>query len=674
MKRVITLIITVMVSLSASRSFAQDAAMYRRYADKGDKEAMHNLARCYWNGNGGVEQDAQAAFYWYSKAANKNYQPAQFMTAFCYLKGIGTSADWNSALSIAWKAAKKDFFPAYWIIAQVYKDHLNNPSLYVLNLTTAARYGFHQAQSELGLLTINGSEEYGVKKDVSKGFEWIKQAAENNDPDGLYYLGICYEKGVGVTADTDMAYKYYMDAGNAGQVDAQAYVGYIALTTAESQADYNTAYEWLKLAAEQGSVFAYSKIGDMYYYGLGVQENNNTAIDMYKYAANEGDAYSMCQLAAMYGKGEGASVDYNMMYQYYKQAADLNYEAGMAGLGFCYMNGYGVNKDINSGFQWYKKAADLENAFAAYNLACYYLEGQGTQKNVSKFVEYMEKAANLGYIDAKSALGYEYYSGENVVKDLAKSLRYFHSAADDGDCYSQAVLGYSYYRGEGVTVAKDYDQAFPNLLKAVSNPGFDSAVEDSGKADIYRCLAACYRYGRGCTADQSLAAYYTEQAAKYGDADSQKVSGILGRNNPDSESHQAPGIQNTLRPASNGSAQSSEAITVRVPQNQIETKDHLWTALIVELRGDCTLIYKRVTPKSKDTYVYSSKVEFIEDAETGNKYYLKDSTIGVDTEGKVIFDGAVKDFTETYPALPATVRYLNISSGTQYYVKNLKIR
>lgn len=51
-----------------------------------------------------------------------------------------------------------------------------------------------------------------------------------------------------------------------------------------------------------------------------------------------------------------------------------------------------------------------------------------------------------------------------------------------------------------------------------------------------------------------------------------------------------------------------------------------------------------------------------------------DSTIGVDTEGKVIFDGAVKDFSETYPALPATVRYLNISSGTQYDVLNLKIR
>ena len=51
-----------------------------------------------------------------------------------------------------------------------------------------------------------------------------------------------------------------------------------------------------------------------------------------------------------------------------------------------------------------------------------------------------------------------------------------------------------------------------------------------------------------------------------------------------------------------------------------------------------------------------------------------DNTIGVDTEGKVIFDCAVKDFTETYLALPATVRYLYLSSGTQYYVRNLKIR
>jgi TPR repeat protein len=31
-------------------------------------------------------------------------------------------------------------------------------------------------------------------------------------------------------------------------------------------------------------------------------------------------------------------------------------------------------------------------------------------------------------------------------------------------------------------------------------------------------LGACYRFGRGTEVNQSLAAYYTEQAAKYGDA------------------------------------------------------------------------------------------------------------------------------------------------------------
>jgi TPR repeat protein len=236
----------------------------------------------------------------------------------------------------------------------------------------------------------------------------------------------------------------------------------------------------------------------------------------------------MCQLANMYGSGIGVDQSHDLMYQYYKAAANKDDSSGQCGMGDCYMYGYGVKQNESVGFEWYKKSADQNNTSALYRLAYCYCEGRGVAKDKTFFLLTLEKAANLDYTPAKVALGYEYYNGENLNagSNLTKAVKWFKEAAEDGDAFSQAVLGYSYYTGTELFSVKDYAQAFPYLYSAVRNPDFEYE-EDSVKADIYRCLAGSYRYGRGCQADQSLASYYTEQAAKYGDAGSIRATGII---------------------------------------------------------------------------------------------------------------------------------------------------
>ena len=70
------------------------------------------------------------------------------------------------------------------------------------------------------------------------------------------------------------------------------------------------------------------------------------------------------------------------------------------------------------------------------------------------------------------------------------------------------------------------------------------------------------------------------------------------------------------------------------------------------------------------TYVYSDNDEFIEDLDTGKKYYLKTSHIGFN----VLHDTNSIYFAETYPALPSYVKRINISSGSKYYIKGLVIK
>ena len=113
--------------------------------------------------------------------------------------------------------------------------------------------------------------------------------------------------------------------------------------------------------------------------------------------------------------------------------------------------------------------------------------------------------------------------------------------------------------------------------------------------------------------------------------------------------------------------------TISVPSNRIETNIQIWRVLSVSLSGDKTVINKQVVPKQANTWARCDRSEFIEDAETGRKYYIIGSTIGIDTQIK-FYNTNPYSFSETYPALPSSVRYINISSGSQYYVKNLRVR
>lgn len=113
---------------------------------------------------------------------------------------------------------------------------------------------------------------------------------------------------------------------------------------------------------------------------------------------------------------------------------------------------------------------------------------------------------------------------------------------------------------------------------------------------------------------------------------------------------------------------------VNVYGEQLQTEVHTWKCKTIELRSEQTILTKVVTPKENGTYMYSSKSQFIEDADTGRKYYLQNSSIGFEGCPAISNNKQPITFYEVYPALPASVKRINISSGYGYYVKNLKIR
>lgn len=136
---------------------------------------------------------------------------------------------------------------------------------------------------------------------------------------------------------------------------------------------------------------------------------------------------------------------------------------------------------------------------------------------------------------------------------------------------------------------------------------------------------------------------------------------------------------------SNSSANSQSSLTIgsveRKQGNKIyisspiaKSEYHSWWVNSIELNSYNTIVHKTVVPKITESYVCATNDEYIEDCDTGKKYYIQSSTIGISPQRTTLYSKNAKSFSDTYPALPASVKRISIWSGSEFYVKNLQIR
>ena len=521
MRRINILLILLLGALF--HIYAQDASFYYKYAQKGDKEAMYNLALCYFKGTGNVSQDYSQGIVWLSKAAKKKYAPAQLKLGQCYIYGLGVLTDYDQGLKLCLKAAEKDYPPALYIMSELYKSGIGVPKNLQKEmeyLYRASNLGNPDAQWQLGNYFLYGDEEHNIVENASKAFSLTKQAADQDHPSALFNLGLCYKFGIGTSKNQSEAINAFLKSANSGNDMAQAEMGNNYLFGDGVEQNLAEAQRYIDAAIEQENGRAFNLKGDLYYYGWGVTQDYRTASEWYKKGVEQGVSFSYSQLAYMYLSGQGVLQNYAEGFRLYKELADAEYESGQAGIGMCYEYGYGTTEDMFKAVEYYKKAGEQGNGYSLHQLYSIYKQGKGIiTKNTQLALQYLRKGADIKHGPSLYAMGYEYLVGEITQQDDSKALEYFNKAVEENFTFANAVLGLFYYDGEPL-VKKDYNKAFQLLSKAIEDP---SSINENVLADVYKKLGACYRFGRGTEVNQSLAAYYTEQAAKYGDQQSLDV-------------------------------------------------------------------------------------------------------------------------------------------------------
>ena len=134
----------------------------------------------------------------------------------------------------------------------------------------SSKAGSLDSLTALGVMHIGG---IGVEQDNTKGYEYIKTAADQSDPKAQYTLGALYYLGAGITKD------------------------------------FKKAFYWLNLASQQGYLDAKYNLGVMYEFGEGVTQSFEMAYENYIYAARQGNLESQIKVAEMYKAGIGTDQD-----------------------------------------------------------------------------------------------------------------------------------------------------------------------------------------------------------------------------------------------------------------------------------------------------------------------------------------------------------------------------
>jgi TPR repeat protein len=382
---------------------------YGRAADKGDASSQSLLGRYYIKRSGEAERAQGIRLL--TKAAAQNDEEATLSLLKYYLKTAPNETQaiyWMRKLNPEEKTPESaGMLLVRWLAEgrKVDKD----PAFAIRLLMKLAEQGFAPAMQQLALQYISGNEALGIPKDWSEAERWLSKAAESGDDVSVDYLARIY-----AGADQKVA-----------------------------RADEKKLADFLKRRAENGSRQAQHMLGELYSDGkLGFPKDAEAGSSWYRRAAEAGlprAQYALGRLHHEKGEAEPAI-------SWFRRAADGGDTAAQYAMGGLYWQGSGVAQNKEKALEYFNASAEAGSDTAQAFLGAIYLEGEGVPRDLKKGIKLLETAAAEGNAAAAVRLGRAYLDGSGVEKDSDAALRAFLIAAQKGDpagLYQFAKLAYS---------------------------------------------------------------------------------------------------------------------------------------------------------------------------------------------------------------------------------------
>ncbi len=255
-------------------------------AEQGDPEAQWNLAVCYDDGRG-VLQDLAQAIHWFRQAAEQGHSDALIDLGVCYEIGRGVLKDEAQAYKLFRRAADQNHLEGFYHLAQCYEDGIGvpcDPAEAAKWYLKAAEAGHTDAQVTLSVAYKYGR---GVAKDQEESIRWLRGAAENGLPRAQLLLGWEFEPKGRLEPNPAEAIQWIRRAAVAGYPGAQAIYGSRLLTGDGIEQNRAEGFQWYRKAAAQGEAAAEFALGICYTNACGTDKNIDEARKWLRLAAQQ---------------------------------------------------------------------------------------------------------------------------------------------------------------------------------------------------------------------------------------------------------------------------------------------------------------------------------------------------------------------------------------------------
>lgn len=393
------------------------------------------------------------------------------------------------------------------------------------------------------ILNSNPSDE-----DTLIALGLAREAAAENDAEGLFIVGSCYINGIGVERDNQKAFELLQQSLNLGYDKAKRLLAFIYARGEVVKRDLARAEQYLHNRMDQNDEVAWYYMGWMVYNNVFPHIDQPECIDYFKKAIDLGYKEAAITLAEeyetlcepeqadyWYQKAEEAGVPgveesraaftddnyderrHNVVNHYYNRGQYdkiINLMSRDAAKGDMYARyqqardcarGLGnehYGRDVQKALQLYEQLAAEGETEANFCIGEIYTNCEEVLDQ-QKAMDYYAKAATAGHAGAQFKMGVLWLHNIHGVKNVELAKTWIEKAAAQGQPNALYVLAANYLQDEEIACTTDCVLQLPrdeakglNLLQQAADAGSDNAQ---------CCLSLCYKKGKYMEQDDKMA-------------------------------------------------------------------------------------------------------------------------------------------------------------------------
>jgi TPR repeat protein len=292
----------------------------------------------------------------------------------------------------------------------------------------SADQGDPDGQCFYGLCLRDGK---GISPDLRAAAHYLKLSADQQNHFGQYYWAMCLLTGSGLQCDLSSAIEYFKLSAANDSADGRAVVGWMAENGIGTSADFVSAARYYEQSADHSSAGAF-RFGLCCQSGRGVPVDFTIAAEFFRRAADSGDADGANSFGCCLERGDGVDANIELAVHYYHTAASQSHPSGLYNFGRCLEYGLGIECDLVRAAKYYRKSADFGDPSGQNSFGIFLERGIGVRSNQALAAQYFERSAVGGDPDGANNFGFCLEHGRSVRQNIAAAAEWYRFAADHG--------------------------------------------------------------------------------------------------------------------------------------------------------------------------------------------------------------------------------------------------